>query len=107
MTRLLLIGTVILLSACGAVAAPPSGAKAEVTIANYHFVPATLRISAGTTVTWSNKDDDPHTVMDTAGAFRSGALDQGQSFTFTFAKAATYRIACSMHPQMSQTIVVQ
>ena len=81
--------------------------RLEVTIENYHFVPATLKIAAGSSVTWSNKDDDAHTVMDAAGAFRSDALDEGQSYTYTFAKPGTYRIACSMHPQMMETIVVQ
>jgi plastocyanin len=107
MTRLALVGMTVLLAACGASAAPPSAAQAEVTIANYHFIPATLTIAAGTTVTWTNKDEDAHTVMDAAGAFRSGALDEGQSFTFMFAKPGLYRIACSMHPQMSETILVE
>ena len=45
--------------------------------------------------------------MDAAGEFRSGALDQSQSYAFTFVKAGIYRIGCSMHPQMSETIIVQ
>ena len=45
--------------------------------------------------------------MDAAGVFRSGALDGGQSYSYTFAKAGVYRIACSLHPQMSETIIVE
>ena len=107
MNRFLLVGLAGLLAANGAPAAPPAAPQAEVTIKNYHFVPATLEIAAGTSITWTNKDDDAHTVMDASGAFRSGALDGGQSYTFTFSKPGRYRIACSMHPQMMETIVVQ
>ena len=106
MNRFLMGGLAGLLAASGAPAAPPA-APQEVTIENYHFVPATLKIAAGTSITWRNKDDDAHTVMDASGAFRSDALDEGQSYTHTFAKPGTYRIACSMHPQMMETIVVQ
>jgi plastocyanin len=107
MNRFVLPGLVGLLAACSASAAPPAAALVKVTIENYHFVPATLEIAAGTSIIWTNKDDDAHTVMDTSGAFRSGALDEGQSYAYRFAKPGTYRIACSMHPQMMETIVVQ
>lgn len=107
MTRVALLGMTAFLAACNASAAPPTPAKTEVVIANYRFVPATLTVAAGTTVTWINNDDDAHTVMDAAGEFRSGALDQSQSYAFTFVKAGIYRIGCSMHPQMSETIIVQ
>jgi plastocyanin len=99
--------SIALLPACLAFGAPPAGTKAEVTIATYRFVPETLKIAAGTTVTWTNKDDDAHTVMDASGAFRSDALDEGQTFSHTFTKTGVYRIACSMHPQMGETIVVE
>jgi plastocyanin len=78
----------------------------DVGVSNYQFVPATLSIAVGTTVVWTNKDDDAHTVMDAAGAFRSGALDSGQSYRYLFTKEGVYRIACSMHPQMSMVIKV-
>jgi plastocyanin len=95
------------LPACVAAADPAATLKAEVTIVNYRFVPETVKVAAGTTVTWTNRDDDAHTVMDGSGTFRSGALDEGEIFSHTFAKQGVYRIACSMHPQMSQTIVVE
>jgi len=107
MSRLVLFGLATLLVAAQSVAAPPVATDTEVTIENFHFIPATLKIAAGSSVTWTNKDDDVHTVMDAAGVFRSGALDGGQSFRYTFAKAGVYRIACSLHPQMSEVIVVE
>ena len=91
------------------VSASSSASKegAEVTIEHFQFLPATLKSAVGASVTWTNKDDDVHTVMDAAGVFRSGALDGGQSYSYTFAKAGVYRIACSLHPQMSETIIVE
>ena len=107
MTRLALAGLAVCFAVCGAHASPPAAPTVEVSIANYRFVPATLNIAAGTTITWINNDDDVHTVMDAGGAFRSGALDEGQNYRYTFAKAGVYRIACSMHPQMSMVIEVR
>jgi|SRR5882672_9803066 len=107
MNRHALIGLVGLLTAWGVSAAPPGASGSRVTIENYSFVPATLKIAVGTSITWINKDDDVHTVVDAAGAFRSGALDGGQDYSYTFAKAGVYRIGCSMHPQMSETIIVE
>ena len=107
MSRFVLAGLVGLLAACSASASPPAAPQVEVVIENYHFVPATLNIAAGSSIIWTNKDDDAHTVMDASGAFRSDALDEGQSYAYRFAKPGTYRIACSMHPQMMETIVVQ
>lgn len=95
------------LAAASVSAAPSPASQVEVTIENYHFVPAALKIPVGSSITWTNKDDDVHTVMDAAGEFRSGALDEGQSYRYTFTKAGVYRIACSLHPQMSESVVVE
>jgi len=82
-------------------------APATVTIKDYQFAPATVKIAAGSTVTWTNKDADVHTVMSATGLFVSGALDTDDKFSYTFTKPGTYVIACSLHPQMSETIVVE
>jgi plastocyanin len=82
-------------------------AAVSVTIRNYHFTPQTLHIKAGTAVTWTNKDDDVHTVMATSVPFVSGALDTDGVYSYTFAKPGTYFIGCSLHPQMSATVVVE
>jgi amicyanin len=86
-----------------------SDAKAAVTIDNFAFSPTTLTVKRGTTVTWTNKDDDVHTVKSDEGpqAFKSPALDTGDSFTVTFDKAGTYQYICSIHPHMQGKIVVQ
>jgi plastocyanin len=74
---------------------------------DFMFAPASMTVTAGSTVTWTNKDDEPHTVVSDTGLFRSGALDTNESFSFRFDKPGTYRYLCSIHPRMVATIVVQ
>ena len=78
-----------------------------VVIREFHFAPMSLAVPAGTTVTWKNLDGEPHTVVSIEGVFRSGGLDQDDSFTFKFDKPGTYKFVCSIHPQMLGTIVVK
>jgi plastocyanin len=85
--------------------APPTAV--EVKIDNFSFGPATVTVPAGTTVTWTNRDDIPHTVVSTDGAFKSKVLDTDEKFSFTFSKPGTYPYFCSIHPKMTGKIVVQ
>jgi plastocyanin len=73
----------------------------------FMFAPASLTVPAGSTVTWTNHDEEPHTVVSAEGLFRSGALDTNDSFGFKFDKPGTYHYICSIHPQMVGTIIVQ
>ena len=73
----------------------------------FMFAPTSLTIKSGSTVTWTNKDDEPHTVVSDSGLFRSGALDTNEGFSFRFDKPGTYRYACSIHPRMVGTIIVR
>jgi plastocyanin len=82
-------------------------AAAEVKIDNFSFGPATLTVPVGTTVTWTNRDDIPHTVVSTDGVFKSKVLDTDEKFSFTFSKAGTYSYFCSIHPKMTGKVVVQ
>ena len=79
----------------------------EVKIDNFSFGPTTLTVAAGSTVTWVNHDDIPHTVVSTDGAFKSKVLDTDEQFSFTFTKPGTYAYFCSIHPKMTGTLVVQ
>ena len=91
-----------------AFATPPSNAtSAEVKIDNFSFTPATLTVSAGTTVTWTNHDDIPHTVVSDDKSMKSKALDTDDKFSFSFSKPGTYPYFCSLHPKMKGVIVVQ
>jgi plastocyanin len=85
----------------------PSASNAEVNIDNFSFGPATLTVSVGTTVTWTNRDDIPHTVISTDGVFKSKVRDTDEQFSYTFTKAGTYPYYCSVHPKMTGKIVVR
>ena len=93
----------------GHIAARTQG-KAETTqvkIDNFSFGPAELTVPVGTTVTWTNRDDIPHTVVNTDKVFKSKVLDTDETFSFTFDKAGTYPYFCSIHPKMTGKVVVQ
>jgi plastocyanin len=85
----------------------PSAANAEVKIDNFSFGPETIKVSVGTTVTWTNRDDIPHTVVSTDGVFKSKVRDTDEKFSYTFTKAGTYPYFCSVHPKMTGKVVVQ
>lgn len=78
-----------------------------VTIQNFAFNPATTTVKAGTKVTWTNEDSTTHHVVSDNGVFDSGALNNGQSYSFTFNKTGSYPYHCSIHPSMTGNIVVQ
>jgi len=88
-------------------AAVPAAAPAEVKIDNFSFTPATLTVPVGTAVTWTNRDDIPHTVVSDDKSIKSKPLDTDEKFTFTFSKPGTYSYFCSIHPKMKGTVVVQ
>jgi plastocyanin len=78
----------------------------SVTIDNFTFQPAELTVKVGTTVTWTNHDDIPHTVV-SAGKFRSKTMDTDDHYSFTFTAAGDYKYFCSLHPHMTGTIKVE
>jgi plastocyanin len=79
----------------------------KVVVKDFKFNPTPLTVKAGSTVTWTNQDDDVHTVVSDTGAFKSGAMDTNDSYSFKFDKPGTYHFTCSLHPRMVGTIVVQ
>jgi plastocyanin len=85
----------------------PSAAAADVKIDNFVFGPQTLTVPVGTTVTWTNHDDIPHTVVSTEGVFKSKVRDTDEKFSYTFTKPGTYPYYCSVHPKMTGTVVVK
>jgi plastocyanin len=102
MTRHALRAAVLLALATGAARADDT-----VTIKNFDFAPMALTVSAGSTVTWHNDDEEVHTVVSQDGLFRSAAIDGGGSFSFKFDKPGTYKYVCTIHPKMTGTIVVK
>jgi plastocyanin len=98
----LLAATLPELTATGAAAGP-----ATINIDNFAFTPATLTVTAGTTVTWKNEDDSPHRIGDKDGTFKSAALDTDDSFSHTFATPGVYPYICTIHPYMVGKIIVK
>ncbi|MET8956757.1 cupredoxin family copper-binding protein [Streptomyces sp. NPDC004533] len=93
-------------SSTGAPAAPVNGNA--VAIKNFAFSPTTLKVKAGTTVTWTNQDTDPHTVTSTGsgGPLHSAALATHATYSYTFTKPGTYAYLCTIHPFMTGTVEV-
>jgi plastocyanin len=85
----------------------PQASAGAISIDNFTFTPQTLTVTAGTTVTWTNRDDIPHGIASQNNAFaRSNALDTDDSYSFTFTTPGTYKYFCYVHPHMTGTIVV-
>ena len=87
-----------------AAAAPVSTDR--VAIQGFAFGPQAVTIKAGTTVTWTQQDEDSHTVTADDNSFTSQPLGNGQTFTQTFVTPGTYAYHCSIHPFMHGTVVV-
>lgn len=82
-------------------------AASQVMIDNFVYSPVPLTIKVGTTVTWTNHDDIPHTVESTQGKFKSAALDTDDKFEFKFTEAGEYPFYCRIHPKMTGKVIVQ
>jgi plastocyanin len=79
----------------------------KVEIDNFAFYPQRITVKAGTTVSWTNKDDTPHTVASSTRTFKSKALDTDDSFSFMFTTPGVYEYFCSVHPHMTGAVVVE
>ncbi|MFD4977833.1 cupredoxin family copper-binding protein [Streptomyces sp. NPDC058424] len=132
LTAVAVAGALGLLSACGGSSHPkpagtvtpppitpstsptsgqPSAARAAnaVTIKNFAFSPAKLTVKAGTKVTWTNTDQDTHTVTSkkgSGGPLKSGGLTTNATYSYTFTKPGTYAYYCTIHPFMTATVEV-
>jgi plastocyanin len=104
--RVLAQSAMVLLVA-GAIAGPARAETVEVKIDNFTYNPQQITVKAGTTVTWVNHDDIPHTVTSKTGAFRSEAMDTDDKFSFTFATPGSFPYFCALHPHMTGSIVVE
>ena len=82
-------------------------AETEVNIDQFTFYPQRITVKAGTTVTWINEDDVPHTIVSSSKVFKSKALDTADKFSFTFTTPGTYDYFCSVHPHMTGAVVVE
>lgn len=88
------------------IAPPPPVSGDKVAIDDFAFVPATVTVRVGTTVTWTNRDEEPHTVAAGDGTFHSPGMGTGATFSHTFTTAGTFDYVCSIHPMMHGSVVV-
>jgi plastocyanin len=108
-SALILLSGILFIYGCSkSYNAPPmtTGAAASVSIVNMGFSPDTLKIKAGTTVSWMNNDGMTHTVTSTTSLFNSGNLGAGVTFKYTFTATGTYPYYCVIHPGMKGVVVV-
>jgi plastocyanin len=90
--------------------AAPAASQEAVAIDNFAYVAPAITVTAGTTVTWTNRDDIPHTVTADDGpppTYRSHPLDTGDQYSKLYDKPGIYRYYCSIHPKMRGTVIVR
>src|SRR5262249_31329758 len=99
----------VTLAAVGALVAPSlaNAATKGVNIYGWGFSPATVTVTQGDTVLWTNRDNANHQVLASKGEFVSTILHRGNQFSFTFNAAGTYRSADELHPKLPGTVVVK
>jgi plastocyanin len=105
----LALGLTALSGSAIAAQAPAAAAAAGSTIKidNFVFGPQALTVTVGTTVTWINQDDIPHTVVADDKTFKSKVLDTDERFSFTFTTPGEYGYFCSLHPHMVGKVIVK
>jgi plastocyanin len=101
------LAAAVLAAAATFPSASVQAADTEVNIDQFAFHTQRITVRAGTTVTWANEDDVPHTVASSSKLFKSKALDAGDKFSFTFTTPGTYEYFCSLHPHMTGAVVVE
>ncbi len=79
----------------------------QIVAKDFTFSPTPLTVKVDSTVIWTNKDDEPHTVVSDTGEFKSGGMDTNESFSYKFVKPGTYHFTCSIHPRMVGTVIVE
>ena len=97
----------LMINSAGATSAAAAAPATTVKIANFTFQAPVVTVKPGSTVTWVNDDDIPHTVTADDKSFKSKVLDSGERFSFTFAKPGAFGYFCSLHPHMTGKIVVR
>jgi plastocyanin len=111
--KMLIIGAMVILTiwlGCGSKPTKSSLISSpdvtNITIVNFAFNPATITVTKGSTVKWTNQDEAPHTVTSDGSYWDSGELNKGLSFNHTFNQTGTFTYHCAVHPSMKGTIVV-
>ena len=114
-TLAVLVGAAVMIAGCTSYSTPSPSSSPQTSTASQNsiamkglaFNPSALTISKGANVTWTNDDSTTHTVTSDTGAFESGNLSPGNSFTRQFNDTGTFPYHCTIHPSMKGTITVQ
>ncbi len=85
---------------------PPSPVAGDLTIVDFAYAPRDIEVAPGTTLTWANNGVALHTVTARSGLFDSGLMASGTTFSYTFTEAGTYQYFCTLHPDMTGTVIV-
>src|SRR5579884_471791 len=101
-----LIIAITVLALLGGLPRSTARAGSGVTIANFAFAPGSITVAPGTTVTWTNTDSVAHTVTADDKSWGSGSLSKNATYSFSFTQPGTYTYHCSIHPDMTGTIIV-
>ena len=104
---LVLAGMAVLLLASSGPTRAQQETGPRIEIKAHGFGIPELTVQPGTTVTWINHDDDPHTVTSTASVFRSPGIDTDETYSYTFTQPGTYEYFCTLHPMMTGKVVVR
>ena len=111
MTRRIFLAAAMLggLASLAATGPGARAAEAQVMIDNFSFAPAELTVARGTHITWTNRDDIPHTVTsrDNPHVLKSPALDTEDSYAVSLDTPGTYHYFCMLHPHMQGTVIVR
>ncbi|CAG1005730.1 plastocyanin [Methanosarcinales archaeon] len=85
---------------------PTEQPSVNVNITNLNFVPTTVYVPIGKTVTWTNNDDVTHTITSVTGSFDSGSIDPGTTYSYTFDQTGTYEYSCTIHASIPHGRVI-
>ncbi|WP_018268143.1 cupredoxin domain-containing protein [Methylosinus sp. LW4] len=100
------IGSAIMLTGVLLVSFSRAEDERVIDIGDFAFAPSEIRVETGVRIVFVNHDDTPHNVVDRKGAFRSKALDTGESFSIVFDKPGEIIYFCGLHPQMTGKVIV-
>ncbi len=103
--KVVIVAGIVLAGLTAAHAAERS--SAAIAVQEFKFAPSVLTVRVGTTVTWTNHDEETHTITSATGAFASAGLGHEDGFSQAFTRPGRYEYFCALHPHMKATVVVR
>ena len=103
--KVVIVAGIVLAGLTAAHAAERS--SAAIAVQEFKFAPSVLTVRVGTTVRWTNHDEETHTITSATGAFASAGLGHEEGFSQIFTRPGRYEYFCALHPHMKATVVVR